>query len=51
MNMKIKNKMAVALGRLSAAKRHEGKSEEWISRYYKKLRAKRKHETNNSKRG
>ena len=41
---KIKNKAAQMLGRLSVAKRHEGKNEEWISKYYKKLRAKRKHE-------
>lgn len=32
---------AQILGRLSARKRHEGKSDEWVSRYYKKLRAKR----------
>lgn len=42
--MKQKNKFAQALGRLSVAKRHEGKSQKWIDEYYQKLRAKRKQE-------
>lgn len=45
---KIKEVMSY-LGKQSVDARHKGKSKDWISRYYKKLRATKKNEKSSTK--